>query len=121
MRIRGIIGLCIFVLGMLVLTSAHRLELSGGVECSHSECCSCVSHHDSEDSPREGAESSGHDSDSCPICKLANLPLLADSSVFDLGVGTEFSFAVQASPVPPLLLLPRLLPYACGPPQFSCP
>jgi hypothetical protein len=69
-RVLSMLGLLVFVGGILVLPAAHRLTLSGKHVCSHTAEHPSPGHDDDHRNDR-----SDHDPSECPICRLVQTPV----------------------------------------------
>jgi len=102
----------LFMLGVVAIPAAHKLELVGAERHETASCGCGHSHGDSE----EHDSGRGHDAGHCPICQLALIPCEMSVPLILPIVACAFEEA-RRLPVNVSVASPaHLFPYSCGPP-----
>lgn len=96
----------LFVVGVLIVPAAHKVALSP-------EPCAEGCSHAGDDGTRLPAK---HDSSRCPVCQLAQLPMVAAlPSMLPVPAGDAISRVIHPADAH-VSRKDCLLPFSCGPP-----
>ena len=100
----GLFGLGLFLTGFLVAPSLHRLDLThAGHHCD-------AATGDDRHGPGD------HAAERCSICRLAGMALTGVPGPAMAPQSVAATPTLSAAPSHPDFRMPRLLPFACGPP-----